>query len=150
QYIESLKRMKPEIYLNGRLVKDVTEEPVFQGPIESMAKLYDLQWDARYRDFALYESPSTGDMVSRSFQDAQTKDDLIKKRQLLKLRTDHNFGFMGRTMDFMNALVLGWAMGKDRFATRGAIYGENAQKYYEYVRENDLFLTHVLIAPQID
>src|SRR4030095_2245213 len=64
--------------------------------------------------------------------------------------TDHNFGFMGRTMDFMNGLVTGWYLGQARFARRGAQFGENAARYYEHVRENDLFLTHVLINPQID
>ena len=32
QYIEALRKMKPTIYLDGRLVKDVTEEPVFTRP----------------------------------------------------------------------------------------------------------------------
>ena len=150
QYIESLKKMKPTVYLNGKLVEDVVTEPIFRGPIESIAALYDIQFDPRYKDFALYESPSTGNMVSRSFQVPETKNDVVKRRQLLKLRTDHNFGFMGRTMDFMNALVTGWFTGRDRFAMRGERFGENAKDYYEFVRENDLFLTHVLVSPQID
>jgi anthranilate 3-monooxygenase (FAD) / 4-hydroxyphenylacetate 3-monooxygenase len=57
---------------------------------------------------------------------------------------------MGRTMDFMNAMVTGWYTGREKFARRGGHFGENAVRYYEYVRENDLFLTHVLINPQID
>src|SRR5690242_2400044 len=97
-YIEALKRMKPTVYLNGRRVEDVTEEPVFQGTIQSVAELYDLQHDARYRDFALYESPVSGNLVSTSFLIPHSKEDLVRRRQLLKLRTDHNFGFMGRTM----------------------------------------------------
>jgi anthranilate 3-monooxygenase (FAD)/4-hydroxyphenylacetate 3-monooxygenase len=150
QYIDSLKRMSPSIYLNGRLVQDVTEEPVFQGAIKSIAELYDLQHDPRYSDFMLYESPSTGDPVHVSFQVPKTKQQLVNKRKAFKLRTDHNFGFMGRTMDFMNGLVTGWYLGQARFARRGAQFGENAARYYEHVRENDLFLTHVLINPQID
>lgn len=150
EYIAALKRMKPTIYLNGRKVEDVTEEPVFRGPIESIAQLYDLQHDPRYRDFALYTSPTTGDPVSTSFLIPQSREEMVKKRQLFKLRTDHNFGFMGRTMDFMNGLVTGWYIGRERFASRGERFGENAERYYEFVRENDLFLTHTLINPQID
>ena len=130
--------------------EDVTEEPVFQGTIKSIAELYDLQHDPRYSDFMLYESPTTGDPVHVSFQVPKTKQELINKRKAFKLRTDHNFGFMGRTMDFMNGLVTGWYLGQERFARRGAQFGENAARYYEHVRENDLFLTHVLINPQID
>ena len=149
-YIAALKRMKPCIYYDGRLVEDVTEEPVFKGPIESIAQMYDLQHDPRYMDFMLYESPTTGDPVGRSFQVPYSKEDLVKKRQAFKLRTDHNFGTMGRSMDFMNGLVTGWYLGRERFAQRGQQFGENAANYYEYVRENDLFLTHVLITPQTD
>jgi len=68
QYIESLRPMQPSTYLNGRRVADVTQEALFQGPIQSIAQLYDLQFDLRYRDFMLYPSPTTGDPVHVSFQ----------------------------------------------------------------------------------
>ena len=74
----------------------------------------------------------------------------MKKRKHFKLRADHNFGFMGRSPDFMNQFVTGWHLMADRFARAGARFGENATRYYEYVRERDLFLTHMLINPQID
>jgi 4-hydroxyphenylacetate 3-monooxygenase oxygenase component len=150
QYIDALKRMRPTVYLNGRKVEDVTAEPAFQGPIREIAQLYDLQHDPRYRDFMLYESPTTGDPVHVSFQVPTTREQMINRRKAFKLRTDQNFGFMGRTMDFMNGLVTGWSSQKDRFGRRGQRFADNAQRYYEYVRENDLFLTHVLINPQID
>src|SRR5919198_5369670 len=150
QYIESLRRMQPCIYLNGRRVADVTQETLFQGPLQSIAQLYDLQFDPRYRDFMLYPSPTTGDPVHVAFQVPRSRQELVNKRKAFKLRTDHNFGFMGRTMDFMNAMVTSWYTGREKFARRGERFGENAVRYYEYVRENDLFLTHVLINPQID
>ncbi len=74
----------------------------------------------------------------------------MKKRKHFKLRADHNFGFMGRSPDFMNQFVTGWHLMADRFARAGARFGVNATRYYEYVRERDLFLTHMLINPQID
>jgi len=150
QYVESLGRTKPVVYLGGRRVASVVEEPVFRGAIQSIAELYDLQHDPRYRDFMLCTSPSTGDAVHVSFQIPRTKQELINKRKAFKLRTDHNFGFMGRSMDFMNSMVTGWYTNREKFARRGERFGENAVRYYEYVRENDLFLTHVLINPQID
>src|SRR5258707_15517437 len=38
----------------------------------------------------------------------------------------------------------------DRFERAGARSGHNAPRYYEQVREHDLFLTHMLINPQVD
>jgi anthranilate 3-monooxygenase (FAD) / 4-hydroxyphenylacetate 3-monooxygenase len=149
-YVESLRKSAPFVYLGGRRVEDVTAEPIFQEPIRAIAEQYDMQLDPAYRDVMTYRSPSTGDPVSASFLVPRTREDLVQKRQHFKLRADHNFGFMGRAPDFMNQFVTGWHLMADRFARAGARYGENATRYYEYVRENDLFLTHMLINPQVD
>jgi 4-hydroxyphenylacetate 3-monooxygenase oxygenase component len=149
-YIESLRKNQPTVYFDGRLVEDVTTEPAFAGALQSVAEQYDLQLDERYRHFALYESPSSGELVSTSFMIPRSREDLTKKRQQFKLRADHNFGFMGRSPDFMNAFVTGWYLRADTFGTIKPQFADNARNYYEFVRENDLFLTHVLINPQTD
>ncbi|MBM3219649.1 MAG: 4-hydroxyphenylacetate 3-hydroxylase [Candidatus Rokubacteria bacterium] len=149
-YVESLKKNTPRVYLGGRLVTDVTAEPIFQEPIRAIAEQYDMQLDPAYRDVMTYPSPTTGAPVSTSFLVPYSRGDLVKKRKHFKLRADHNFGFMGRAPDFMNQFVTGWHLIAGRFARAGARFGENATRYYEYVREHDLFLTHMLINPQID
>jgi anthranilate 3-monooxygenase (FAD) / 4-hydroxyphenylacetate 3-monooxygenase len=150
EYITSLRKSPPRVYLGGRLVADVTTEPIFQEPIRAIAEQYDMQLDPAYRDVMTYRSPTTGHPVSTSFLVPHTRDELVKKRKHFKLRADHNFGFMGRAPDFMNQFVTGWHLMADRFARKGARFGENATRYYEHVREGDLFLTHMLINPQID
>ncbi|MCI0548716.1 MAG: 4-hydroxyphenylacetate 3-hydroxylase [Candidatus Rokubacteria bacterium] len=149
-YIESLRKRAPAVYLGGRRVADVTTEPIFAEPIRAIAEQYDMQFDPAYRDVMTYPSPSTGAPVSTSFLVPRTRADLVKKRKHFKLRADHNFGFMGRAPDFMNQFVTGWHLMADRFARAGARFGENATRYYELVREQDLFLTHMLINPQVD
>ena len=109
-----------------------------------------MQLDPAYRDVMTYPSPTTGDPVSTSFLVPHTREELVKKRKHFKLRADHNFGFMGRGPDFMNQFVTGWHLTADRFARAGARFGDNATRYYEHVRERDLFLTHMLINPQVD
>ena len=52
-------------------------------------------------------------------------------------------------MDFMNQMVTDRYLGRERFAA-GARFADNVARYYEHVRDNDLFLTHALINPQID
>ena len=150
EYVESLREAPPRVYLGGRRVADVTAEPIFQEPIRAIAEQYDMQLDPAYRDVMTYPSPTTGQPVSTSFLVPYTREDLVKKRKHFKLRADHNFGFMGRGPDFMNQFVTGWHLMADRFARAGARFGENATRYYEHVREQDLFLTHMLINPQID
>jgi anthranilate 3-monooxygenase (FAD)/4-hydroxyphenylacetate 3-monooxygenase len=150
EYIDSLRKRGPRVYLGGRRVADVSAEPLFQEPIRAIAEQYDMQLDPAYQAIMTYPSPTTGDAVSTSFLVPYTRDELVKKRQHFKLRADHNFGFMGRAPDFMNQFVTGWHLMADRFARAGARFGDNATRYYEHVREHDLFLTHMLINPQID
>ena len=150
EYVESLKKCAPNVYLGGRRVVDVTAEPIFQEPIRAIAEQYDMQLDPAYREVMTYPSPTTGHPVSTSFLIPHTREELVKKRKQFKLRADHNFGFMGRAPDFMNQFVTGWHLMAGRFARAGARFGENATRYYEHVRERDLFLTHMLINPQID
>ena len=149
-YLESLKKNAPCVYLGGRRIRDVTAEPIFQEPIRAIAEQYDMQLDPAYGDIMTYPSPATGERVSTSFLVPRTREELVKKRKHFKLRADHNFGFMGRAPDFMNQFVTGWHLMADRFARAGTRFGENATRYYEHVREGDLFLTHMLINPQID
>lgn len=150
QYIASLKQRQPEVYYQGERLRDITTHPLFQGPIQAVAEQYDMQLDPAYREVMTYLSPTSGEPVSTSFLIPYSQDDLVKKRKHFKLRTDHNFGFLGRAPDFMNAFVTGWALGKSRFAQADPRYGDNAWNYYEYAREHDLFLTHMLVSPQTD
>ncbi len=149
EYIASLKKSAPRVYLSGRLVTDVTAEPMFQGrsaPSPSCTTCSSTRVPGLH-DLYVADDRATGHDVVPGAEDEQ---DLVKKRKEFKLRTDHNFGFMGRTMDFMNGLVTGWHLMAERFARKEARFGENAARYYEHVREGDLFLTHMLINPQID
>ncbi|MGE0685329.1 MAG: 4-hydroxyphenylacetate 3-hydroxylase family protein [Dehalococcoidia bacterium] len=152
QYIDSLSAISRRacIYLNGERVDDVTKVPVFEGPINAVAALYDMQHDPRYRDYLTYPSPTTGDPVSTACMLPRTPEELTKQRQAYKLHTDHSFGFMGRAPHFMLAMVTGWYRNQETFAISGEQFRENAVRYYEFVRENDLFMTHVLVNPQID
>jgi anthranilate 3-monooxygenase (FAD) / 4-hydroxyphenylacetate 3-monooxygenase len=50
----------------------------------------------------------------------------------------------------MNTVLLAFAEAKEVFARGGPQYADNLVKYYEYIRENDLFLSHALITPQTD
>jgi 4-hydroxyphenylacetate 3-monooxygenase len=54
-------------------------------------------------------------------------------------------GMMGRSPDFMNVTYAAWAGAHEFFAQGRPEWGENMLRYYEYIRENDLTLTHSLI-----
>ena len=53
EYIEGLRDGR-SVYVNGELVRDVTQHPPFQGVIQTLAGLYDRQHDPAYKDLLTF------------------------------------------------------------------------------------------------
>src|SRR4051794_8141690 len=150
EYLDGLREQPREVWLDGRRVDDVTTEPAFRNSLERLAELYDLQHKPEFPDDSLYESPTSGDAVATAFMVPRTHEDLVKRRRAFDAFSRHTFGLMGRSQDFLNTTVMSFATASSVFARGGDRFGQNVVDYYEHVRENDLFLTHALISPQID
>ncbi|MBI3796993.1 MAG: 4-hydroxyphenylacetate 3-hydroxylase [Deltaproteobacteria bacterium] len=149
EYRESLRDGRT-IYVNGERIKDVTTYPPFQGTIETVAGLYDLQHDPAHRSLLTYPSPTTGEPVSLSFLLAETIEEVERRRRAEEFRAEATFGLMGRLPDFMNALVTDAAAAHAFLGQHESRFGQNVVRYYEQCREHDWCLTHTLVDPQID
>ncbi len=144
--LRKLHEESPEIWYRGERVKDVTTHPAFKNGVHSLATLYDLQW--KQPEVMLYESPMSKNKVGRSFMIPKTKEELQTISAMMKVWSDASFGMMGRSPDYLNRAITAYAAGADFLGLVDPKLGENARRYYEYVRENDLCLTHTLITPQ--
>ena len=148
QYLSGLREQDREVWLAGERVKDVTTHPGLKNGARAIASLYDLQSDPKLRDEMTYVSPSTGDRVGLSFIIPRTREDLEKRRVMMLNWARTTCGMMGRSPDFMNVTYAAWAGAADYFAAGEhgrPEFAENMRRYYEYIRENDLTLTHSLI-----
>ena len=148
-YIEGLRDDR-HIYVNGELVRDVTHYPPFQGVIHTLADLYDRQHDPTYQPLLTCPSPTSGQPVSTSFVIAKTWEEMEQRLRGERARCEFTYGLMGRLPDFMNAFVTDAAAVRTLLGRRTPRFGENAWRYYELCREQDLCLTHTLVDPQID
>ncbi|MES1046809.1 4-hydroxyphenylacetate 3-monooxygenase, oxygenase component [Heyndrickxia oleronia] len=148
QYIERLQKANNNVYIHGERVKDVTAHPAFKNVIQSMAKLYDLQYEKA--DKMLYTSPSSGEQVGMTFLQPKSIDDLIARREAITEWAKVSGGMMGRSPDYLNAEVMAMGAAYDFFSEGDPLLVENAKNYYEYARENDISLTHTLIHPQVN
>src|SRR5271165_2697104 len=147
QYLNGLREQEREVWLAGERVKDVTTHPGLKNGARAIASLYDMQCDPKLRDQMTYISPTTGDRVGFSFIIPRTREDLEKRRVMMLNWARTTCGMMGRSPDFMNVTYAAWAGAADYF-TQGLgrpEFAENMRHYYEYIRENDLTLTHSLI-----
>jgi anthranilate 3-monooxygenase (FAD) / 4-hydroxyphenylacetate 3-monooxygenase len=150
QYIDGLRMRPRNVWLDGERIGDVAAHPAFAPAVRSVAGLYDLQCDPQHASTLTYPSPSSGMPVGTSFMIPASYQDLVKKRAAYRLYAEQTFGMLGRSPDFLNATVAAMSEARAVFARGGERFAENVVRYYEYVRENDLFLTHALITPQTD
>jgi 4-hydroxyphenylacetate 3-monooxygenase len=148
QLIDGLRAHPPEIWLGAERVADPTRHPAFRGVVRSLAALYDMQHDPELRDTMTYVSPSSGDRVGLSFITPRSHDDLVRVREMMKRWADFSGGMMGRAPDYLNRAVMAFGAASEYCAANDPRFGENARRYYEYMREHDLCLTHTLINPQ--
>jgi 4-hydroxyphenylacetate 3-monooxygenase len=145
QYIKGLQAQERDVWLRGERVKDVTTHPGLANGVRTIAALYDLQHDPQLRDEMTYVSPTTGDRVGLSFIIPRTPQELEQRRTMMLHWARATCGMVGRSPDFMNVTFAAWAAAADYFARGRPAFGDNMRRYYEYIRENDLTLTHSLI-----
>jgi 4-hydroxyphenylacetate 3-monooxygenase len=146
QVLQRLRERPPAIWYRGAQVKDVTQHPAFRGGVATLASLYDLQWERA--EVSLYDSPSSGNKVARSFMMPKTQAELRSVTEAMRVWANYTHGMMGRVPDYLNRAMTGYAAGAPFLAEPDARFGRNAVSYHEYLREHDLCLTHTLIAPQ--
>ena len=89
--------------------------------------------------------PTTGERVGLSFITPRTVQDLERRRTMMAHWARVSCGMMGRTPDFMNVTIMAMAAAGDYFAQNRPEFKDNIQRYYEYIREHDLVLTHTLV-----
>ena len=63
-YVEGLRRRPRDVWVSGRRVTDVADDPVFRRPIQAIAKLYDLQHAPEHRAVMTYGSEIGSEMTS--------------------------------------------------------------------------------------
>ncbi len=149
QYLEDLDKTRRELYYgNEKITHKVSKHPVFRRMALTMASLYDMQHDPRIMDEMTYVSPTTGERVGMSFLQPKTKEDLTRRAKMMKIWADRCLGVVGRTPDYLNSALMAMASAAEFFGKGEIDCAENIRKYYEYVREKDLLLTHTLINPQ--
>jgi 4-hydroxyphenylacetate 3-monooxygenase len=149
QYLDSLRDDR-QMWIDGECVKDVTQDRRFAAAAHTMAELYEMQHDPALCDTLTYPSPSSGERVGLSFIQPKSIDDLVRRRTMVKTWMDATCGMFGRSPDFMNITLTGFASAAETFGVRDRKFSDNIWNYYLHCRENDVAMTHTLINPQVD
>jgi 4-hydroxyphenylacetate 3-monooxygenase oxygenase component len=149
QYLAGLRDGR-EVWYDGQRVADVTTFEPMAAAVKSTAMLYDLQHDPRFRDTLSVESEAFGERIARPFEMPRTREQLRAKREAYTIWAEATYGMMGRSPDFLNAMVMALAAKRSFFAEFAPARADAVVEYYRHVARNDLFLTHALLDPQLD
>lgn len=137
-----------EVYIDGKRVTDVTSHPAFRNSIRSYANLYDFQARPENVEKMTFQPEGTGNRVSRIWQLPTSYNELVERRHMLEAWTELHYGFMGRSPDHVASCISGMYMGIDVLEQADPARAGALRDYYRYARDNDLFLTYVIVNPQ--
>jgi aromatic ring hydroxylase len=98
-----------QLFIDGERVGDVTSDPRFAAAAQSLAELYQMQHDPALIDRMTFRSPTSGERVGLSFIEPRSVEDLIRRRDMVKIWMDATCGMFGRSPDFMNIFFTGFA-----------------------------------------
>jgi aromatic ring hydroxylase len=137
QYLEGLRKMRRNLYLNGEKIS--RDDEIQMPAIETMSVTFDYAADPKYEDLCTAISHLTEQRINRFCHVHQNKEDLHKKQDMTRLLCQVVGGCIQRCMgvDATNALynVTYEADKENHGATE---YHKNFKKWLERFQREDL------------
>jgi 4-hydroxyphenylacetate 3-monooxygenase len=147
EHLQSLQDGRT-VYLDGKLIDDVTTHPAFRNSVHSAAYFYDYQGQSENMELMTFALNGSNRRVSRAWQRPRNYEDMVQRRRALQALARLSYGFMGRSPDHVASAITGQIMGIEVFEAYDLKRAKAYQDYYDYASRNDLFLTYVIINPQ--
>lgn len=138
------------VFIEGRRVDDVTSHPAFARAVKSVCELYDFQCAAENAELMTYQPDDGGGWAHRMWQLPRSHEELKTRRGALTAWSQLHAGFIGRSPEHVASCISGMYMGREIFAQYDKRCAGALEDYYRYARDNDLYLTYVIINPQAD
>jgi 4-hydroxyphenylacetate 3-monooxygenase len=148
EFLHGLKDDR-QIWVGSERVRDVAAHPAFAGAARSVAALFDLQHEAA--DVCLMPDPETGELINVSHVIPRSREDLERRHACIEHTAELSVGIMGRTPDYLNVTVAGFAGRADEWSANGNERGAaNLVAFQKEIARRDLSLTHTIVQPTID
>jgi 4-hydroxyphenylacetate 3-monooxygenase len=144
-YLGDLSRDGRTILVEGVPVHDVTTHPGFAPAARTIAGLYDA---AAARPDLTYTEDGTA--YSAMWLIPRTPDDLALRTRVHRLWAEGTFGLMGRTPDYVAAVLTAFAARRDVFDRGGPEHGDRVVDFWREAREHDWHVSYAVTPPQVD
>ncbi len=136
------------VFLRGKQIEDVTTHPAYRKAVQTSASLYDFQARPENVDALTFVSPGSGNRVNRCWQLSESYEQLVSRRNALEAWAACHYGFLGRSPAHVASGLAGMGMGLEYFDQWNHTRASALMDYFSYARDNDLYLSYVIINPQ--
>jgi len=137
QYIDSLKKLKLDLYVLGEKVQNWVDHPLIRPSINSMAMTYKIASEPENQEMAVTKSMLTGEKVNRFNSLFTGADDLVNKVKLQRAIGRRTGSCFQRCvgMDAANSVFSATFELDKKFGTD---YHQRFKEWFKYIQQNDL------------
>lgn len=149
QYLESIKKMKMQIYLFGEKITNPVGNPILTPALNSVKLTYDLAHIPEYQPLLTAISHLSGNTVNRFTHIHQSKEDLITKVKMQRLLGQKTASCFQRCvgMDAINAV---YSVTYEIDRKHHMNYHQNFLNYLRYCQDLDLVIDGAMTDPKGD
>ncbi|MCX5844838.1 MAG: aromatic ring hydroxylase [Deltaproteobacteria bacterium] len=137
EYLDSVKKLKPRVYVGGKWVKNLLENPITKSMVMANAAIYDLAQQPECKEVMVATSHLTGEPINRNLNVARNIHDLDMRQEmaLLSSQTVGTCNYRCVGCDALNALAsTTWEMDRDL----GTKYNERFNNWLKMAQSKDL------------
>ncbi len=129
QYLESLRKMRPNIYKFGELIEDVTTHPATRRVVESHARAFDCAHDPEKEKMFTTTSSFTGEKIMRFNSLMQSAEDVIANAVMKRQCYRQTGTCTGALCAGWNAMNTMWAVTYEMDRDLGTNYQERLKNW---------------------
>jgi 4-hydroxybutyryl-CoA dehydratase/vinylacetyl-CoA-Delta-isomerase len=149
EYIDSLQKLNPLIYYQGKKIKNVVKHPATAPHVRSAAMTYALANQKKYKDLATAISHLTGRRISRFTHVHQNMEDLVKKIKLLRILGQKTGTCFQRCVGF-DGINSVYSVAYETDQKYGTDYFERFKKWLTYIQDENLMVVGAMTDPKGD
>ncbi|MDY0163366.1 4-hydroxyphenylacetate 3-hydroxylase family protein [Desulfobotulus sp.] len=148
-YEDSLRKLNLQVYLFGKKVANVVDDPIIRPSMNAVKLTYELAEKPEYEDLMTATSHLSGKKINRFTHIHQNAEDLVKKTKMERLLGAKTGCCFQRCvgMDALNALSITTYNIDKKYGTS---YNARFLRYLEYVQEEDLVCDGAMTDPKGD
>jgi len=150
EYKNSLKKMKPNIYKFGELIKDVTTHPATRRTINGHTQIFDAAFKPKYEHILTTKSSLTGRKIIRYLSLIDNADDMIANVRMKRLMFNLTGTCTGGRCVGFNALNAMWTTTFDMDKDLGTTYNDRMKKWLIDAQNRDITISGALTDPKGD